>query len=71
MCMLSQSCLTLCESMDYRLPGSSVHGIFSGKNTWLGCHFLLQGNTPDPGTEPASPVSPEFAGRFFTVASPA
>ena len=23
-------------------PGSSVHGIFSGKNTAVGCHFLLQ-----------------------------
>ena len=23
--------------------GSSVHGIFSGNNTGLGCHFLLQG----------------------------
>ena len=21
-----------------------------------GCHFLLQGNLPDPGIEPASPV---------------
>ena len=24
----TQSCLTLCDSMDYRPPGSSVHGIF-------------------------------------------
>ena len=29
--------------MDYSLPGSSVHGIFLGKNTGVGCHFLLQG----------------------------
>ena len=26
-----------------RLPGSSVHGISPGKNTSMGCHFLLQG----------------------------
>ena len=29
--------------MDYSLPDSSVRGIFSGKNTGVGCHFLLQG----------------------------
>ena len=27
-CSVTQSCLTLCDSMDYRSPGSSVHGIF-------------------------------------------
>ena len=27
----------------FRLPGSSVPGILSGKNTGVGCHFLLQG----------------------------
>ena len=25
---------------------------FSGKNTGGGCHFLLQGNLPDPGIKP-------------------
>ena len=25
------------------MTGSSVHGIFPGKNTGVGCHFLLQG----------------------------
>ena len=35
---------------------------FPGKNTGLGCHFLLQGNLLDPGIEP---VSPAFVGRFF------
>ena len=29
--------------MDCSPPGSSVHGIFSGSNTGVGCHFLLQG----------------------------
>ena len=27
MCLCPQSCLTLCDPMDYSLPGSSVHGI--------------------------------------------
>ena len=28
----------------------------------MGCHFLLQGLFPDPGTEPTSPESPALAG---------
>ena len=28
--------------MDCNLPGSSFHEIFQGKNTSMGCHFLLQ-----------------------------
>ena len=28
---------------------------FPGKNTGVGCCFLLQGNLPDPGIEPTSP----------------
>ena len=40
---LLQSCLALCNSMDCSLPGSSVHPWdFPGKNTGVGCHFLLQ-----------------------------
>ena len=41
---VAQLCLTLCDSMDCRLPGSSGDspGSFSGKSTGVGCHFLLQ-----------------------------
>ena len=27
-----------------------------GKNTGVGCHFLLQGNLPNPVIEPGSPA---------------
>ena len=40
---LLQSCLTLCNPMDCSLPGSSVHEDSLGKNTGVGCQFLLQG----------------------------
>ena len=39
---LLQSCLTLCNAMDYSLPGFPLHGILQGKNTGLDCHILLQ-----------------------------
>ena len=43
----AQSCPTLCDPMDSSPPDSSVHGVLrqefsSGKNTGVGCHFLLQ-----------------------------
>ena len=38
------------------LPGSSVHGDSSGKNTGVSCHALLQGNLPNPGIELRSPA---------------
>ena len=38
-----QSCPTLCDPMDGSPPGSPVPGILPpGKNTGVGCHFLLQ-----------------------------
>ena len=54
---VAQSCLTLGDPMDYSPPGSSV-GIwdFPGKSTGVGCHFLFQGDLPDPGIEPRFPT---------------
>ena len=38
--------------MDCSPPGSSVHGILLGKNTGVGCHFLLQGIFLTQGSNP-------------------
>ena len=35
-------CLTLQDPMDYSLPGSSIHEVFPGKSTGVGCHCLLR-----------------------------
>ena len=43
LCLVSQSCLTLCDSMDHSPPGTSVHRDSLGENTGVGCHALLQG----------------------------
>ena len=40
------------NSMDHSLLGFSVHGIFPGKNTGVGCHSLLQGIFPTQGLNP-------------------
>ena len=41
-CSVSQLYLTLCNPMDCSTSGSSAYGSFSGKNTGVGFHFLLQ-----------------------------
>ena len=40
-CLVAQSCPALCDPMDCSPPGSSIHGIFSGKNAGVGCYYLL------------------------------
>ena len=46
LCLVTQSCQTLCDPMDCSLPGSSVHGDSPDKNTGVGCYALLQGILP-------------------------
>ena len=50
MCLVTQSCPTLCDPMDCSLPGSSVHADSPGKNTQVGCHAFLQGIFPTQGS---------------------
>ena len=52
LCLVAQSCLTLCDPMDCSPSGSSVHGDSPGKNTGVGCHALLQGIFPTQGLNP-------------------
>ena len=49
LCLVTQSYLTLWDSMDCNPPGSSVCGESLGKNTGVGCHSLLQGIFPTQG----------------------
>ena len=51
-CLVAQSYLILCDPMDCSLPGSSVRGISPGKNTRVGCHFILWGISPARGSNP-------------------
>ena len=52
--LVAQSCLTLCDPMDYSLPGSSVHGILQARILeWVAIPFSR--DLPDPGIKPRSP----------------
>ena len=48
----AKSSPTLCDPMDCSLQGSSH---FPGKNTGVGCHFLLQEIFPSQGLNPGLP----------------
>ena len=53
--LVLQSCLTLCDPMDYSPLDSSVHGDSPGKNTRVGCHALLQGIFQTQESNPGLP----------------
>ena len=44
---VTQSCLTLCDPMDYSLPGFSIHGIFQAKvPEWVAISFSRGSSQP-------------------------
>ena len=64
--VLTQLCLTLCDSMDRKPPGSSVHGILQARiPEWVASPFSR--GLPNPGIKAGSPA---LAGRFFTTELP-
>ena len=61
-----QSCLTLCNPMDYSPPGTSVHGILQARILeWVA--MPSSEDLSNPGIEPTSLLSPALTGRFFTT----
>ena len=63
LCLVTQLCPTLWNSMDCSPTGFSVHGDSPGKNIEVGCHAFLQGIFPTQGLNPGL----RHAGRFFTI----
>ena len=57
---VTQSCLTLCDPMDFTVHGSLQARILE----WVA--FPLSRDLPNPGVKPMSLTSPALAGRFFT-----
>ena len=54
--LVTQSCPTLCDPMDYSLPGSSVHGFLRAKiPKWVGT-IPWPRDLPDLGIKPGAPA---------------
>ena len=65
-CSIAQVCPSLCNPVDCRPPGSSVHGILRERILeWVAISYSR--GSPDPGIEP---MSPALAGGFFTAEPP-
>ena len=62
LCLVVQSCPTLCNPMDCSLPGSSVHRDSPGKNTGVGCHATRGSSQPRYQIQVT-----HIAGGVFTV----
>ena len=62
-CVCAQLCLTFCDLMARLLCWWN----FPGKNTGVGCPFLLQGIFPTQGPNLESLMFPALAGGFFTT----
>jgi len=52
-CLVAQLCLILCNTMDYSLPGSSVHGMSQAR---ILEPFSFPGDLLNPEIEPGSPA---------------
>ena len=65
---LLQLCPTLCNPVDYNLPGSSIYGILQArKMDWVPC--LPPGDLFNPGIKPPVSLSPALAGGSFTTST--
>ena len=63
LCLVIQSCLTLCDPMDCSPLGTSVYGVTSGKNTeWVAMPFSRGSSQPRDWTQVSC-----TAGRFFAI----
>ena len=60
-----QSCLSLCDPMDYIACLVPLSMGFSRQEYWNGLPFPSPGDFPDPGIELTSLMSPALAGGFF------
>ena len=69
-CSVAQSRLTLCDPMDYTASQAPLSIGFSSQDYWSELPSPPPGALPDPGVDPASPVSPALAGRIFTTEPP-
>ena len=71
-CSVSQSCLTVCNPVDWSPQGSSVHEIlgFYRQESQSGLPLPLPGDLTNPGIKPMPPASPALVGGFFILEPP-
>ena len=68
-CSVTQSCLTLCDPMDYIAHQAPLSMGFSRQEYWAGLPCPHPGDRPNPAIEAASLTSPALAGEVFTTST--
>ena len=63
LCLVAQSCLTLCNPMDCSMPGSSIHGILQARTLEWVAMLSSRGSSQSRDRTQASCS----AGRYFTI----
>ena len=69
----------MCAESHSHVQLFSTHGLqparllcpwgFSRKECWSGLSYPSSGDLPNPGIEPASPLSPTLGGGFFSTST--
>ena len=70
LCLVVQSCPTVCDRMDFSLPGSSVHRDSPGQSTGVGSLSFLQSIFPTQGSNPGLPRSRQILYHLSHQGSP-
>ena len=65
-CPVAQSCLTLCDPVDYSRQAPLSMGL-SQQEYWSGLSFLSPGDSGIEPMTPAAPIASALVGRFFTT----
>ena len=68
-CSVAPSCPTLCDPINYSLPGFSVHGILQARILECIAISYSRGSSPDQGSKLCL-VPPALAGSFFMTEPP-
>ena len=70
MCVLSFSLVSDSSTTPWTVARQAPLSMgFSRQEYWSKLPFPSPGDLPNPGTKPASPVSPALAGGFFTTST--
>ena len=56
LCLVTQSCPTLCNPLDYIAHKGPLSMAFSRQEYWSGLPYLPPGGLPNPGSKPRSPA---------------
>ena len=67
---LLQSCLTLCDPVNYIACQAPLSMEFSRQEYWRRLPFSSPGGFPEPGIQPTTFASPDLVWSLFTTAPP-